>query len=138
MLCFAEVETNAEHDAATGVVRLVSGSGPHEGRVEVAYANTWGTVCGGYWDLLDAVVVCRQLGYNTALSAPVGTFGEGSGPIWIYEVSCSGEEANLTQCRSSHVTPQYCTHSHDAGVVCSGTCMHNACELYTQQFIILL
>ena len=119
---FLDVVDIAEPNAETGTVRLVHGSGSHEGRVEVVFADTWGTVCGQSWDLLDAIVVCRQLGYHTALSAPVGTFGEGTGPIWLYDVWCSGNEANLTQCRSNLVTwhAQYCTHSRDAGVVCSG------------------
>ena len=112
----------AEPNAEAGTVRLVNGSGPHEGRVEVVFVDTWGTVCGQYWDLLDAIVVCRQLGYYTALSAPVGTFGEGTGPIWLSSVRCRGNEANLTRCMrsTSHGTQQYCTHSRDAGVVCSG------------------
>lgn len=60
-------------------VRLSGGSGPHEGRVEVFFNRTWGTVCDDYWEKKDADVLCRQLGYNYSLSAlGEAAFGAGS------------------------------------------------------------
>ena len=53
-----------------GDVRLVNESQSHEGRVEVCFNETWGTVCdyisGYHWNHSEAEVVCRQLGYTGA------------------------------------------------------------------------
>ena len=103
-----------------GDVRLVGGSGPHEGRVEVFHNGAWGTVCDYYWDLPDATVVCRQLGYGTArIALRRAAYGEGRGPIWYDDVRCRGREANLAQCAHYGLGVHNCDHSEDAGVICA-------------------
>ncbi|XP_034568093.1 deleted in malignant brain tumors 1 protein-like isoform X1 [Notolabrus celidotus] len=107
--------------AEGGQIRLRgSGSNQCSGRVEILYGRTWGTVCDDNWDLNDAKVVCRQLNCGTALSAPGGAaFGAGSDPILLDDVSCSGSESSLNECGHGGFRTHDCTHSEDAGVVCS-------------------
>ena len=110
----------AAYYSGEGDVRLVGGSGPHEGRLEVYHNGTWGNVCDDDWDLQDATVVCRQVGYGRAVAALVA-YGGGSGPIWHYNVNCSGSEASLTQCahRGLGIGVHSCNHWEDVGVICA-------------------
>ncbi|XP_075010554.1 neurotrypsin-like isoform X2 [Calonectris borealis] len=100
-------------------LRLVGGKETFEGRVEVYHDGKWGTICDDQWDDRDAEVVCRQLGLSgnpKALSW--AHYGQGSGPILLDEVECSGNELSLDQCKKSDWGQQNCDHIEDAGVSC--------------------
>ena len=127
-------------ECSNGDIRLVGGSGSREGRVEVCLNQMWGTVTDDSWSTSDAEVVCRQLGFPTegyiihhkikapifswGIFTPVGAviyrraeFGQGTGPIWMDSVRCSGTETRLIDCDYDADTSAD-SHDEDAGVGC--------------------
>ena len=120
---------------------LVGGANDAEGRVEICRGNSYGSVCDDRWDLADATVVCRQLGFNGVeiqynVSGSINIecflsyiasdvvalgrahFGEGSGSIFLDELACTGSEQRLSDCATD--LSHDCTHAEDAGVRCGG------------------
>ncbi|XP_060768187.1 scavenger receptor cysteine-rich domain-containing group B protein [Neoarius graeffei] len=111
-------------------LRLVNGRSQCEGRVEVQYNGTWGTVCDDDWDMVDANVVCRQL--DCGLAVAVGTssrFGQGSGPILLDNVDCKGGETDLSQCGNQGWGIHNCYHYEDVAVTCKGNAVLGPQEL---------
>ena len=103
-------------------VRLVGTGLKHVGKVEIQYQGQWGTVCdfGSYWDIKDAHVICRMLGYKAADAAIILIEGETSRRFLMYNVGCSGNENSIAECShngwwSVHSS---CDNRHNAGVVC--------------------
>ena len=102
-------------------VRLVGGDSYSDGIVEVYYNGEWGAVCDSGWDQQDANVVCRQLGFESAILVD---FGERPGADIILEnVMCSNNDMVLASCGHYGVgITVNCRSQHKvAGVKCQGT-----------------
>ncbi|XP_062815413.1 scavenger receptor cysteine-rich domain-containing group B protein isoform X1 [Anolis carolinensis] len=101
-------------------IQLVNGRSRCQGRVEILHNNTWGTVCDDDWDIVDANVVCRQLGCGRAIAMPATlSFGQGRGPIFLDNVDCKGTEAALSECSSHGWGIHNCYHYEDVAVTCN-------------------
>ncbi|XP_034404486.1 HHIP-like protein 1 [Cyclopterus lumpus] len=105
-----------------GSVRLVSvNSLSDRGRVEIFIRGEWGTVCDDLFTSKAGTVVCRQLGFTTALAvmkrAALGE-AERSVKILLDDVECEGGERSLLECKRSRVGKHNCSHGEDVGVIC--------------------
>ncbi|NXI46176.1 C163A protein, partial [Galbula dea] len=104
-------------------MRLVAGTGPCAGRVEVKLRGQWGTVADPDWTKEEAEVVCQQLGCGSATgayAAAASRFGRGNGPVSLVLINCRGNEANLWDCEVRGWGPYSGIHDFDTAVVCQG------------------
>ena len=116
-------------------LRLVGGTGKHEGRLEILHDSQWGTVCDDYWTDVEAGVVCRILEFELGAVDNRGrTRDEGGrslppsfGPppagatMWLDNVNCVGNETSLLACpprRNLAVGVHNCRPSEAVGVQC--------------------
>ena len=118
-----------------GEVRLQDGTDISNGRVEICQNGIWGSVCKDGWDSIDAIVVCRQLGYCDAgeneymhitvvyyeliqIHVDVGNEFRPGQYVLMSNVNCKGAEKALNKCSYTESSSQSCS---SAGV----TCMRN-------------
>ena len=100
-------------------MRLIGGTTPNKGRVEVYHNGYWGSICSDGWDIPDASVVCRMLSFAGAWTAGCCTASRRrTGPVWLSELSCTGTEASLAECGHSGWGLSNCDHAKDAEVIC--------------------
>ena len=82
------------------------------------------------WDTQDSVRHIHNSNFNTpgnsflfpivdATAYPGGRFGQGTGPIFVDNSGCGGNEPRLLSCGYDTHTAD-CTHAEDAGLRCSG------------------
>ncbi|ELT95812.1 hypothetical protein CAPTEDRAFT_153473 [Capitella teleta] len=118
---------NCNHSEDAGVrcelegessLRLVGGRGDWEGRVEILHDGEWGTICDDEFNLEEAQVVCRSLGFSNGDWRTDAFFGAGEGRIWLDDFNCDGHEEWIEECNSVYWGINNCSHNEDAGVSC--------------------
>ncbi|XP_071956592.1 scavenger receptor cysteine-rich domain superfamily protein-like [Antedon mediterranea] len=114
-------------------VRLQSSTNSaNEGRVEVLVDGKWGSICGIGWTIIEAKVVCRQLGHCSALRSGIGEH-RGTDRMHWTTVTCNGDEHALRDCNyTTGNEPCYDFHF-EADSVCVDSCP----DLYTINHIII-
>jgi len=112
---------NCRHEAVSVsciTVRLVGGPSPREGRLEVRYKGSWGTVCDDDFNDAAANVVCHMLGFKPAGRFIGNYYGAGNGTIWLDDIQCSGTERHISDCSHSVWGNHNCQHDEDVAVSC--------------------
>ena len=82
-------------------VRLAGVNGiNYAGRVEVFYQGKWGKICRNEWDINDVKVVCRQLGFQSALAEFIGMDTKNETiSVAMSNVAFIGQESVLASCK---------------------------------------
>jgi len=99
-------------------VRLVGGPSPEEGRLEVRYKGTWGTVCDDHFDNAAATVVCHMLGFKHTGQFIGSRYGADNGTIWLDNIRCDGTERHISECSHGGWSVHNCVHNEDVAVSC--------------------
>lgn len=97
--------------SAPSVLRMINGF------LEVYYMGEWRSVCDDGFDLADANVACRQLGYDGAESFAIAVSGTND-RFWLDDLACTGRESSLDQCPSSGWGNENCARSESVSVIC--------------------
>ncbi|XP_071948679.1 scavenger receptor cysteine-rich domain-containing protein DMBT1-like [Antedon mediterranea] len=101
-------------------IRLVGANSTFEGTVEIYHSGVWGVICDDEWDLLDAQVVCHQLGFPGAdVAFSQAYYGQSPGQFWLDDVDCSGTEKNIDDCAHRSWGEHDCYPFEEAGVKCT-------------------
>ncbi|XP_071126513.1 uncharacterized protein [Mytilus edulis] len=116
--CFTRQVTDASQ------VRLVDGKSVYEngvdvyqGRLEVFYNQEWGNVCDDNFNQTSARVVCRMLGFEGNAEVKLN-YRYGRKAITLDDVTCTGTEQDIMDCKHATWGTHNCNHEEDVGVRC--------------------
>uniref|UniRef100_A0A8C5R6T3 SRCR domain-containing protein n=1 Tax=Leptobrachium leishanense TaxID=445787 RepID=A0A8C5R6T3_9ANUR len=100
-------------------LRLAGGTHACEGRLEIYYNGTWGSVCENRLDSDSVSVICNQLGCGRN-GKVMGRFAYGRGiePYWLDGIECRKSAQSLWQCPSYSWSQKSCMYTEIAQIKC--------------------
>jgi len=122
----AETEATVPKNSPPPIpIRLLGGKSEHEGRLQIQIDGQWGTVCDYNWNIINAALVCHQLGLalnpNDWRLERNEIPGAGSHEeILLSNIQCTEHDTDITKCRfeKKNEFENSCTHEMDVGVRC--------------------
>ncbi|XP_069136558.1 antigen WC1.1-like [Argopecten irradians] len=122
-----------------GILRLVNGSMPSKGRVEIYHDSQWGTICDDHFGYDEARAVCKALGFSYGTPYLHAKFGRGTGPVFVSDLRCSflssgrySLHLGKKKCYFKGWGVSNCYHGQDVGVECIAChCRVPGCNLKT-------
>ncbi|XP_020289719.1 uncharacterized protein LOC109857630 isoform X2 [Pseudomyrmex gracilis] len=112
-------------------IRLAGANNSYEGRIEVKVHGIWGQVCDDGFGMINADVVCNELGFDLgALEIrPGGFYGNLDPPtrFMVDQLKCRGNETTLRECDFNGWGVHNCQPEEAVGVVCK-TAVHTCQE----------
>ena len=104
-----------------------NGSSVNEGYVEgLGFNGQWGGICDDNFDINDANVICRMLGFPSAIAALAfssadalyGTAESGDNFV-LDDLECTGNETSVFDCLHNGEWNENCVATDIAGVQCA-------------------
>uniref|UniRef100_A0AAR5Q9G6 Uncharacterized protein n=1 Tax=Dendroctonus ponderosae TaxID=77166 RepID=A0AAR5Q9G6_DENPD len=105
-------------------VKLSKGQSVHEGRVEVTVFGKTGYICDDQFDIVDANVLCKELGFEFGAMEVKGNsyfakdLQEHHTLYMMDDIECLGNETSLMQCNFAGWGIHNCADREIAGVIC--------------------
>ncbi|XP_046667977.1 uncharacterized protein LOC124359347 isoform X2 [Homalodisca vitripennis] len=104
-------------------IRLGGSNVSHEGRIEIKILGEWGYVCDDQFDLRDAEVVCREVGFTLGAAEirPHSAFvplNTSKTLFLVDDLQCRGNETSIRECDFGGWGVHDCGNEEVVGVVC--------------------
>ena len=123
---FVPVPTTSGADCVTGDVRLADSivdaiRNTTKGTLQICINKAWGAVChDDLFGVADARVACQQAGgYEREIVDSIESAAI-TGPVFVSQLGCEGDETSLLDCRSYTYIGSGCVTADNAVIKCRG------------------